>query len=65
MSAEITDMELIDRRVDKGNDREGSAALLAELMAAHSGENLVAALVYQGFATERIARVFVDSRSPR
>lgn len=56
---------LIDRRVAKGNDRDRSTSLLAELLAAHSGENLVAALVYQGFATERAARTFVTARLTR
>ena len=55
--------ELIGRRVAKGNDRDGSTSLLAELLAAHSGENLVTALVYQGFASERAARSFVDRQS--
>lgn len=57
--------ELIDRRVAKGNRREDSESLLAELLAAHCGENLVAALVFQGFATERGARAFVARRTPR
>lgn len=44
--------ELIDQRAAKGNRREDCESLIA----AHSDENLVAALVYQGFATERGAR---------
>lgn len=43
---------LIARRTRGGYNAAESATLLDTLMAAHSGDNLVHALVYNGFATE-------------
>lgn len=53
--------KLINRRVNKGGNREESVALLAELLEAHEGDNLVFALVYNGFATEAAATKFVEA----
>lgn len=51
---------LIQRRVNKGFGRGDSEQLLSELCAAHSGDNLVHALVYNEFATQRQAERFVE-----
>lgn len=52
---------MIARRVRGGYRTDESAALLADLLARYAGDNLAAALVYQGFATAagaaRFARV--------
>lgn len=53
---------LIARRVRKGNRRDESEGLLQILLQRHSGDNLVHALVYEGFATERQAEAFVAER---
>jgi hypothetical protein len=45
----------IARRVSKGHDVQRSTELLTELTDTLSGDNLTAALVYQGFATARAA----------
>ncbi|KXO90991.1 Uncharacterised protein (plasmid) [Tsukamurella tyrosinosolvens] len=58
MPVTVTSQTLIDRRVAGGANREDSQALLAELLEAHAGDNLVSALVYQGFATEKQAKKF-------
>lgn len=50
---------LIQRRVNKGFSRGDSEQLLSELCEAHSGDNLVHALVYNEFATQRQAERFV------
>lgn len=50
------------RRVRKGNRRDESETLLNELLQHHDGDNLVHALVYEGFATERQAAAFVTGR---
>lgn len=50
---------LVARRASKGHRADESAALLAELLAAHDGENLAHALVFHGFATERQAAAAV------
>lgn len=42
---------LIARRVRKGANAAQSAALLAALIASHTGDNLAHALVYNDFAT--------------
>ena len=51
--------KLIARRTRKGHNVTDSAKMLSELTAAHTGDNLVAALVYEGFATEAQAEQFV------
>lgn len=48
--------DLISSRVRKGFNRFESIGKLAEALRAHEGENLVNALVYEGFATEAYAR---------
>ena len=48
--------QMIARRASKGFNAAESAVLLADLLARHAGENLVAALVFDGFATEGTAR---------
>lgn len=48
--ASITD-RMIARRVSKGHREDESRALLEELTAALTGNNLASALFYQGFAT--------------
>lgn len=53
---------LIDRRVAGGANREESQRLLDELISAHTGDNLIHALVHQGFATEDQAKKFVEAR---
>lgn len=55
---------MVDRRVRKGNDRAESEALLEKVIAAHSvHDNLVYALVYHGFATEKQAEWFATEVS--
>lgn len=58
----VTSQTLIDRRVAAGANREESQHLLAELLHAHSGDNLASALVHQGFATETQADTYVTVR---
>ena len=50
--------KMIARRASKGHNAAESAKLLTELTAAHTGDNLVAALVYNEFATEGQATKF-------
>ena len=50
--------KMIARRVSKGGNEAESAAMLADIIARHSGSNLVSALVYNEFATERAAERF-------
>jgi hypothetical protein len=56
-TAPTTD-QMIARVVSKGGNPEDSAKLLAKLLAAHSGINLVSALVYYDFATVAKASTF-------
>lgn len=56
----VTRARLIMRRVSGGATMEQSAGLLAELEAAHDGDNLAAALAHHGFATAPRAQVVVD-----
>ena len=49
---------MITRRVSKGSSAEESQTMLAELIRNHTGDNLVSALVHNGFATERQAQKF-------
>ncbi|MGC4174323.1 hypothetical protein [Demequina sp.] len=55
-----TSETLIARRVARGANEEESRLLLHELIAAHFGDNLASALVYQDFATEAQAQAFVE-----
>ena len=50
---------MLDRRTLKGFRRDESAGLFDKLVAEHTGDNLVHALVYEGFAAERTAERFV------
>lgn len=50
---------LIDRRVRKGFDVVTSVVVLNQLLVSHDGDNLVHALCYNGFATEKQATEFV------
>lgn len=50
---------MIRRRVQRGANEAQSRELLDSLLASHAGDNLAAALVYEGFATERQAYTFV------
>jgi len=61
----VTTGTLIDRRVAGGANREESQHLLAELLHAHSGDNLAGALVHQGFATETQANTYVTVHGKR
>jgi hypothetical protein len=61
--ATITIDQLIARRVKGGANEAESRALLAELTAALSGDNLAHALVYNGFATGTQADAFAASIS--
>lgn len=49
---------MIANRAGKGFNAEESAALLADITARHSGDNLVFALVHNEFATEEAATEF-------
>ena len=49
---------MINKRVNNGANHDESVALLDQLTKRHSGINLVSALVYEGFATERQAMKF-------
>lgn len=51
--------KMIERRVSKGNRLEDSQKLFAELVALHTGDSLVHALVYESYATEKQAERFV------
>tara|TARA_R110000868_G_scaffold327757_3_gene588667 strand:- start:572 stop:775 length:204 start_codon:yes stop_codon:yes gene_type:complete len=51
--------KLIERRITLGANRDQSVALFAELVSAHDGDNLAAALCYNGFATEKMAYDFI------
>jgi|TARA_B110000483_G_scaffold243313_2_gene332460 hypothetical protein len=51
--------KLIQRRITKGANADQSIALFNELVAAHDGDNLVFALCYNGFATEKMAYNFI------
>lgn len=55
---------MVFNRVNKGNNEAESRRLLNELRQSHSGDNLVHALVYNGFATEKQASKFVARLSP-
>lgn len=57
MSTTQTD-KMIARRTRLGYNADESKALLGELLARHTGDNLVYFLVYLGFATERAATQF-------
>lgn len=50
---------MVFTRVNKGHNEAESRRLLNELRRSHSGDNLVHALVYNGFATEKQATKFV------
>lgn len=54
--------KMFARRVRFGANKAESRALLADLLAAHEGDNLAHALVYQSFATERQAYVYIAAR---
>jgi hypothetical protein len=49
---------MITRRASKGYNASESRAMLNELIASHSGDNLAAALVYNEFATAAQAARF-------
>lgn len=51
----MTRVDLIERRVSRGHRRDESANLLDELVRTVSLQNLPAALVYQEFASVRLA----------
>lgn len=53
--------KMIERRVSKGNRRDDSQKLFAELVALHAGDSLVHALVYESYATEKQAERFVTA----
>lgn len=55
----MTKDKMIARRVSKGANTAQSATVLDSLIKAHEGWNLVTALVYNGFATEKMAMRFV------
>lgn len=61
----VTTQTLIDRRVAGGANREESQHLLAELVHAHSGDNLASALIHQGFATETQAAKYTAEHGKR
>ena len=65
MTIPVSSLDLITRRTRQGYNRAESAELLAELVTAHSGENLVHALTYTGFATEAQARRFANQLAER
>lgn len=46
---------LVTRRVRKGHRQDESSQMLATILEAHRGDNLVTALVYNEFATQRTA----------
>lgn len=50
---------MVFNRANKGHNETESRRLLNELRQSHSGDNLVHALVYNGFATEKQATKFV------
>lgn len=52
--------KFVARRVRKGYAQEQSKALLFQLLESHDGDNLVHALCYNDFATERQAEKFVS-----
>lgn len=54
----MTTEQMINRAESKGYNRTEATARLAELTAAHDGENLACALVYNSFATLAQARKF-------
>lgn len=54
---------MIARRGRQGHTDAVSRKVLNALLAAHDGDNLVCALVYEGFATERQAAKFAESRA--
>lgn len=56
--------QMLDRRTAGGADLAKSRELLADLLRRHQGDNLVAALVHQGFATERQAEAFLAVNRP-
>ena len=51
--------KLIERRIATGANVDESIALFNELIAAHDGDNLVFALCYNEFTTEKQAYRFV------
>lgn len=53
--------KMVDRRVNKGNDREDSERLLVAIIRTHSGDNLAHSLVYNDFATEAGAYKYLAS----
>lgn len=53
---------MIARLVRKGANPDQARAQIAELIAAHDGDNLAYALVYTGAATERTAYQFIDAQ---
>lgn len=52
-------IKMVDRAVSKGWNGTEAQAHLVELEERHGGYNLVTALVYNGFATERAALKYV------
>jgi hypothetical protein len=50
--------KMISRRITKGGNPTEAQALLNDQVTKHTGENLVYALCYWGFATEAQARKF-------
>lgn len=59
-----TDM-IARRNQRRGGTAAEAAELLAELTEAHAGENLVHALTYEAFATERQARRYAAQLAER
>lgn len=53
--------KMIARRAKKGYTLADSQALLAEIIEAHEGDNLVVALVYNEFATEAQATRYAEA----
>lgn len=60
----VTKQTLLDSRVAGGANRDDSEHLLNELLVAHDGDNLVSALVHQGFATQAQAEAYVAAGKP-
>lgn len=56
------DESLVNRRVRSGANPDQSKKLLAELYAAHDGDNLASALTYNGFATPARAQKIAEEK---